>query len=136
MSGGVQGQFEAWTIQAGEALTDLKAGTGHLYKAVRNKTGSFASNGQEAVGLLQYGADEDGYASIAVSGVSKFVAADTISSADMLLTVTTSGYMKVAVSGDWIVGRNLYSVTSGGVVAGLFNFATPAYYNPTEAVSA
>lgn len=127
-----QNKYEAWTIVAATAMNNLVAGSGNLYKAVRNKTGNFATNGLEAVGLLQYGCDSGGFASVGYFGIMKYVAATAITSADVLLSITTSGYCKIAGSGDWIVGRTVTAATSAMVAKGMFNFINPSYYNPVE----
>lgn len=125
--GVTQGNFETWTMQAGNNLNSATAGTGALYKAVRNKTGDFASNGREASGILESTCDSGNGATFGYAGPMKCTLGAAISSADTLLSVTTSGYFKAAGSGDWIVGKLLSPVTSGGVSNGIFNFATPTY---------
>jgi hypothetical protein len=122
-----ENKYEAWTVVAQDALTNLTAATGHLHKAVRNKTGSFASNGREAVGLLKTGADSGGNLGVGYFGIMKYAAATAITSADTLLSITTSGYGKIADSGDWIVGRTITAATSGMVAKGMFNFVSPSY---------
>jgi len=112
------------TIQASEALTDIAAGTGELNKAVSN-LGKIAADGQSALGLLKYGADDGGHVALGFAGQMKYVAGEAITAAAQL-SVTGSGYLRVATSGDTVVGRALtVSVASGAVGTALFDFSTP-----------
>jgi len=118
----VQNNFMSWSIQASEALNDLTAGTGDIYKAV-DMAGGIASD-NTALGILQYGADNGGHVSVGIYGIMKYVASAAVG-AGADLTVTTSGYFTTAASGDTaIFGRNLTSsVASGAVGTGLFDFS-------------
>ena len=127
-----EGRYESWQFKAGQDLSNIVPGTGVIHKAVRNITGGIAANGQQACGLLKYGCNSGQHATMGVYGNMKYTAAAAITSADTLLTVTTSGYCKAAGSGDWIIGKCTAAVGSGMVGNGFFNFLTPAYYNPTE----
>jgi hypothetical protein len=125
--GAIQGKFEAWAIAAKADLSQGEAGTGKRYKAVDLQTGDIAETSLVAAGLLQTCASSGRNVSAGYQGVMKFTTGVAISSAWMQLAVTTSGYMMLATSGDWAIGRNAYTVTSGGVVAGFFNFISPVY---------
>ena len=125
------GKFETITIQASEALTDLTAGTGEIYKAV-GTTGAITGAPRSALGILQYGADDGGHVTLGYFGKMKFVAGGAVS-AGRGVTVTTSGYFTQAGSGDVIVGRAIdTAVASGAVGTGLFNFVTP--YTVTDSL--
>jgi hypothetical protein len=128
--------FWTWARKAAEALNDLTAGTGHLNKAISAVTGKIASTGQTAVGLLKYGADNTGHVNMGYNGIQKFVAGAAISSADVLLTVTTSGYFIEASSGDYIIGKSLINVASGAVGTGMFSFANPVPFNSNSGYNA
>lgn len=119
----VQNKQMCWSIQASEALNNLTAGTGHLYKAV-GTTGAITGDDNNALGILQEGADNGGHVSLAIFGISKFVASAAITAGKML-TVTTSGYFVTAASGDHVVGRALTAPGSGAVGTGFFNFSNP-----------
>jgi len=112
------------TIQASEALTDLNAGSGELYKVIDN-TGAAGAAAGNSIGILQYGADDGGNVTLAISGVSKFVAGGAVASGASLQQAN-SGYLVTASSGGIVVGKNLpAAVGSGSVGTGIFNFATP-----------
>jgi len=112
------------TIQASADLSDTTAGTGKLYKAIAN-TGTLSAAAGSALGILQYGADDTGNVTLAVSGESKYVAGGAIASGGKL-ALAADGYLAAASSGSTVVGVNLpAAVTSGSVGTGIFNFATP-----------
>ena len=43
------------------------------------------------------------------------------------MTVSTSGYLTAAASGDYLVGRAKTAVGSGSIGIGFFNFTSPGY---------
>ena len=130
---GVQNRFATWTFVAQEALENLAAGTGHLYKAVSALTGKLAANGQSATGILQEGGPNGSHVTEGYKGIMKFTAGAAISSKGVPLTVTTSGYFIAATSGSYIVGRyrqgtnDAIAISSGSVGTGLFDFTVPHY---------
>lgn len=126
-AGNVQGKFWSWTIQAGADLSAGEAGTGKRYKAVRSVDGNMATGPLDAIGILQTVGNSGENLTVGWAGVMKFTAAAAIGSADTLLTVNSGGYMAACTSGSYFVGKALYAVASGGIVAGIFNFATPGY---------
>jgi len=120
----VQNAFTPWSIQASEALSDLTAGTGQIYKAV-DAAGGVAPD-KTAVGILQQLGGNAEHITIGTSGIMKYVAgAAVVIGAGV--TVTTSGYFTTATSGGTIFGRALAAVGSGAVGTGIFNFATPTF---------
>lgn len=132
----ISNQMFTWTIAAGEDMDNSTAGTGFIHKAVSNVDGTIANatkptTAKSAIGLVQYGGLSGEHVTIGHAGIMKFTAGAAINSADVMLTVTTSGYLTIATSGDFYIGRFLEgtngtkTVTSGGVGVGLFNFATP-----------
>ncbi|MDH4120435.1 MAG: hypothetical protein OEV94_01845 [Deltaproteobacteria bacterium] len=123
----VEGHNHSWAIQAGGDLSDLRPGTGAIFKAVALDTGTIASNGRQAGGILLYGGKSGEPVSLGTWGVMKFTAGAPVAKGRRL-TVTQSGYFSEAASGSYVVGRCLDAdVGSGGVGTGLFNFATTAY---------
>ena len=124
----VQNTFRTWGFATTEALNDLAKGTGHIYKAVNQGTGKIANTGNTATGILQQGAPNTGHATLGYDGIMKFTASAAVNSAEQELTVTTSGYMKLADDGDYVVGRTLASVASGAVGFGIFNFSAPRLF--------
>jgi hypothetical protein len=125
-------QFQ-WSIEAGEDLNDLTAGTGHIFKAIRSVDGKFANDGKSAIGILQYLGEEDQHVSFSYMGLMKYVAGAGISSGDVLLTVANSGYCIEASSGDYVVGKALDDTTSGSVGYGIFDFSNPSYFESSSA---
>lgn len=117
-----------WSVKASADLNDTAVATGHINKAVSNRDGDIASNGLDAVGMLYYGGKDNEHISFAFMGIMKATAAAAISSKDTLLTVTTSGYVKPATDGDYVVGRALSTANSGSVFDGLFDFSAPYLY--------
>jgi len=123
----VMGDYDIWSLVAGEDLSDLNAGTGKIYKAVAVDSAMVAQSGKAAGGILVYGGKTGEPVSVAYEGVVKYTAGMPVLPGRRL-TVTLSGYFTEAVSGSYVVGRNLErAVDSGSVGTGLFNFATAAY---------
>ena len=130
----IQNTYMSWAFGAGEALNNAAKGTGHIYKAVIQGTGKIAAAGNTATGILQQIAPNSGHVTQGYLGTMKFTAGAAVSSADQELTVTTSGYMKLADDGDYVVGRTLASVASGAVGYGVFNFIAPRLFDKTSDV--
>lgn len=122
----VRNQVITWALAAGGDLDDLTAGTGDLFKGVAADDGLVAVNGAECSGILIEGAKSGENISIAVSGLSKFVAGATVV-AGARLTCKAAGYFITATSGSYVNGRALSAVTSGSVGIGHFDFAVPRY---------
>lgn len=123
---GIQNDFRTWSIKAVSDIDSVVAGTGHIYKAVANDAGDIASSGKKAVGILQYAGETNDHVTIGFDGIMKYTASAAINSKDVLLAVTTSGYFKEAVGGEYVVGRALSIVSSGGVGTGMFSFIAPS----------
>jgi hypothetical protein len=111
--------FEASFI-AGEALDT----EGHTGIAISLDDRKVANNDLEASGILQpHSKPKSGeHGSIGVMGIMKFRAGGAVG-AGARVTVTTSGYFTVVVSGGNVVGRAVESVTSGSIGTGIFQFA-------------
>jgi len=122
----VRNEVVTWAISAGEALNDLTQGTGELFKGIAVSDGQVAADGAECSGILTEGSDNGGHATLAVSGLSKYVAGAAVT-AGARLTCTTSGYFVTATSGTYVNGRALITVTSGSVGTGHFDFSVPRY---------
>ena len=120
-------QKTTWTFTTKNDLTSTIKGTGAIFKAIDAETGDFAASGKTATGVLYTSAKSGTHdGTYADAGKFKYTAGAAVSSQNMPLTVTTSGYMIVADSGAFIVGRSIGpDVTSGSVGVGNFNFATP-----------
>jgi len=131
---GYQGKFETWTLQAANNLSDTTPASGALYKGINLQTKDFAAGGNIAAGILQEGCTSGGHATVAIEGVVKGVFIAAINSIGMPLSLTTSGYMKAAGSGDYVSGRNLTTVACG-IHAMYFNGLNPWYYNLTDNTS-
>ena len=124
---GTENTFRAWSFKAKSDLSSMVAGTGVIHKAVDNYTGNIAAAGALAFGLLKFGADSGGHVSAGFDGLMKYTSALAVSTPGMELSVTTSGYLTLATSGTWSVGKALEAVTSGSVGMGVFNFTTPIF---------
>lgn len=124
----VNNDYDVWTIQSGEDLSDTTSGSGPLFKAVSMVDGKIAANGKVAGGLLHWGGLEAGDdVELMYSGVGKFVAGAAVT-AGKLLTVTASGYLIAATSGTYAVGRcGPDAVGSGAIGVGVFDFANPTF---------
>ena len=104
-------------------------GTGVLYKAV-TMAGNIASVGSGAAGLLQIGAKSGQNITVGWHGEGQYIASAAVV-AHGLLAVTTSGYLGVPNSGDWVVGRNAeIAATSGSVARGTFDFPGAYQWRP------
>lgn len=125
----VSNVFTTWRFVAANDLTSTIQGTGSIYKAIDAETGDFAADGRTASGILYTSAKSGTHdGTYADAGKMKYTAAAAISSQNILLAVTTSGYVAAADSGDWVVGKSIGNdVASGAVGIGHFNFATPHF---------
>lgn len=108
------------TLKALEALTAAQ------YHAIAFDDGLLANNGEEASGILLNKPAVNEFASLAVSGESKYAAGASITKGAKL-TITTSGWFTTADSNDAIVGEAKETVTSGSNGVGLFNFSNASY---------
>lgn len=135
----VQNKIMTWTFKAQADIDSTVSGTGHLWKAVSNAAGDITSAGDTAIGILQYVGKDTEHVTFAHAGISKFTVNAAISSADVLLTVTTSGYFAEAGSGDYVVGKFLEgtaratTLSSGSIGTGLFNFYNAGLFDSTSA---
>jgi hypothetical protein len=109
-----------------DAANDYNA-DGDQYK-VMGLGGDIAGTVGAAAGILQNKPKSGEEASLAYLGMSKFRAGGAVSQGDEL-TVTTSGWVTAASSGDRTVGRARFAASSGAVGRGVFNFAAPGYLN-------
>jgi len=127
----VRNKIVTWALAAGEDISDLTAGTGDIFKPVTND-GTIAQLGEAPVGLLQEVAQNGEHISVAISGISKYVAGGAVTLGDYL-TVENSGYLTTAASGDLVVGQCLITVTSGSVGTGNFDFSTRPIFDSSSA---
>lgn len=108
------------------ALEDLDS-TSFIYKAAAFNDGKLANTGAEASGLLTATAKNGEHVPLLYTGRGKFVAGAAVT-AGARLTVVTSGFLVIATSGSWIVGRNIdAAVASGETAEGIFDFTGPSY---------
>jgi hypothetical protein len=126
-------QFNFHT-KAYEDLSNTVKGTGAIYKAIDVASGMIASDGLNAIGLITQNAKSGNNVSFAVNGIAKFTASEAIT-INTQLTVTTSGYLKSALEGDYVVGKCVSTVGSGSVGTGIFDFANATKKNTTGSVS-
>lgn len=117
---GYENKYRVTTVQA---LEDLNS---HQYQAVALDDGKVANNGYEASGILINKPENGEHAEIAYDGEIKFRAGGAVN-IHKPLTVSTSGYLTGAGSGDFVVGRAKATITSGSIGTGLFNFNVPVY---------
>ena len=118
-----QNTFLNFTLEVKE---DLDA-NGYQFSAVALSDGLLANNGSEAIGILQSKPGANRFGEISYLGVMKYKAGTAAHTKDAKLTVTTSGWLKMAGSGDYIIGRALDAVTSGSIGRGLLNFTMAPY---------
>jgi len=110
------------TFEAGEDLN-----SGCIYHAIALDDGKLANSGEEASGILLSKPKSGDGGTLGYQGELKYAAGGAVA-ASKPLTVTTSGWLTEAGSGDYIVGRNkAAAVTSGSIGTGLFNFTAPVY---------
>jgi len=108
------------TIQAGEDLSS------HQYKAIAFDDGERADNSHEAAGIILNKPKDNEHAEYGVIGEFKYWAGGAITAGNRL-RVDTDGWMALADSGYYTVGRSKTTVTSGSIGTGFFNFAAPFY---------
>lgn len=96
------------------------------YQAVTLADGLVANNGGEATGILLNKPNTGEHAEIGIMGEMKYRAGGAIS-ISKAITVTTSGYMTAAASGDYIVGSAKATITSGSLGTGYFDFTKKVY---------
>jgi len=134
-----EGKYRTWSTQAGADLSNLTAGTGSLHKAITQLGVLAASPGVNAAGLLKYAGNSGAHITLGIEGEMKFVAGAAVTSVNAPLSVA-AGYLTVATSGDWIVGRFVggtnrsTSISSGSVGTGMFDFINPVYAASTAAL--
>lgn len=126
-----EGKYDTWTVVAKNDLSDVAPGSGALFKAIDIQTGDFASSGARPCFMLEHGCSSGGNAAGVYFGITKGTFISAINSIGMDLTVTTSGYLTLAASGNYVYGKNLTTVACG-VHPIMWNGINPWYYNPTE----
>ncbi len=120
--------FISITLTSQSCLTNNSGGDGDIHKAVGLASGDIIQSGSGSAGILQRAVDSGDFMEVAVLGEFKYTAGGTVG-AGAPVTVNASGYLTVAGSGDWVVGRNAeLSVASGAVGRGQFNFINPPKY--------
>ena len=107
-------------MKAGEDLST------HQYKAIALDDGERADNSHEAGGIILNKPKDNEHVNFGVIGEFKFWAGVAAAIGNRL-RVTTDGWMVLADSGYYTVGRAKLAVTSGSIGTGFFNFATPFY---------
>ena len=110
--------YEPVTVVAASDMSGISQ-----FVAIDLSTGTVAATGAAACGILQNRPKLGEMATLFYSGESEAKAAGTITKGARL-TVTTSGCFTVVASGGYSVGRALAACASGGLVRGVFNFAT------------
>jgi len=95
--------------------------SGAQYKAV-DVDGTVAAAVTTALGILQNKPESGQDMTVGMAGRSRYVASAAVV-AGARLTVTTSGYLVTAGSGDDFIGRALAAVSSGGIGEAFVNFA-------------
>lgn len=91
------------------------------YKII-NLNGTLAANATQAAGILKYGANSGGTASVVAYGITKAFAGAAVSTVGFPITVTTSGYLIAASSGGLTVGRAMATCASGDIVSAAVDF--------------
>jgi len=74
--------------------------------------GTIAANVKQMAGILKFGANSGGVASVVVEGYTKGDCAIAISTAGWPLKATTSGWLTAAASGDQVLGRYIGQVAT------------------------
>lgn len=100
------------TILAVRAAADL---SGFKYRAV-TLGGLVAAAPGLAAGLLKYGCTSGYDASVIIDGITKGQIGAAISTVGYPLTVTTSGFLVAATSGQQTIGRALATGASGDLI--------------------
>lgn len=112
-------QLDVLHVLAGE---DLSA---RQYHAI-NISGTLAGTVEASMGILQNKPENGEDAAAGMAGASRFRAGGAVT-AGSRLTVTTSGWVTAADSGDQVVGFAPFAVASGGIGYGHFDFRVPGY---------
>lgn len=110
-----------FTLTAGEDLS------GCQYHAVSLEDGQLAAAGYEASGILLNKPASGQHAQVGLMGIMKYAAGGGTHTKGARLSITTSGWIKAAGSGDSLVGTALTTATSGSIGVGLFDFTVPVY---------
>lgn len=93
----------------------------YKYKVV-NLNGTLAAGPALAAGILKYGANSGGTASVIVHGITKVFIGAAVSTLGFPLTVTTSGYVIAASSGGVCFGRAFTTGASGDIISAAMDF--------------
>lgn len=110
------------TVIAGENLTAANA----KYKVI-SVGGTITPTVGLGLGLLTTSINSGGHASVAHRGITKAWAAAAVTSASVELTVTTSGWLTSAASGDRTCGRALEPASSGDLFRVSIDFSNLGY---------
>ena len=102
-------------------------GAAGQFHAIALDDGLLAANGGEAGGIIQDKPLTGDHVNAVFHGESYYAAGAAVT-VGALLTVAASGWLTTATSDDFIIGRALADVASGGQGRGIFNFASPAFY--------
>ena len=117
------------TLVAAVDMSGGVRGTGTMFKAA-TYAGNIANVASGAAGLIQSQVRSGQQVPVAWHGEFDYIANAAIA-AGLPLSITTSGYVRAAVSGDMVIGRNgEIAATSGSVARGTFNFVNPWQYSP------
>ena len=120
--------FAEMTLTLTTCLSNASRGGGDVHKAVALASPDITAVASGAAGILQTAVDCGRSAPVAWQGEFKYTAAEAIGVGEKL-TLVTSGYMKPAVRGEFVVGRNAeLSVASGALGRGQFDFSAPWEY--------
>ncbi len=96
------------------------------YKAI-TLNGTIAADTRLAAGLLRTSVQSGGHATAVYAGLTKVWAAGAVGTPGFPLTITTSGFAAVCVSGGYSVGRFLATCASGDLVPAAVDFTNLAY---------
>ena len=114
-----------WKFVTKNDLSDATRSTGKIHKVISRVNGDIAPLDADGCGLLQTCVRSGNQAAYQYDGVAKFTAGAAITNSDTMLTSVASGYVVVANSGDFMIGRSLEAVNSGSLGKGLFDFKNP-----------
>lgn len=107
------------------ATADLSAPSAK-YKVV-TIGGTIAASLPQALGVLKYGTSSGGNGSAIYAGVTKAFVGGAVSTVGWPLTVTTSGFLVAATSGQLTCGRAMAVAASGDVAFVAVDFKTLGY---------
>jgi hypothetical protein len=110
--------------------TEALNADGHLHKAV-TINGTIAATPRTAVGLLKTLVNSGNHAPACYQGVTKGIVGAAVTTPGWPLTITTSGFLIAAASGNVSIGRYIGTgaAASGDMVALMADF-TNFGYNP------